>query len=148
MRSNELGLDFDREKYFRFFQKERYPKIKHLVKKMVILATRPGHYHVYIVLRRHHRFVNLSALQRFCGSDIKRELSNMSRIIAGASKPILLIEFTRVQHFRRPDITCSCPPKLHGRKFGNCPHLVKARGHRARFGYLSTRLRIVGVDPL
>lgn len=141
-------LDFDREKDFRFFRDTRYPKIQSLVKKMVILATRPGHYHVYILLKRHHRFVNLSALQRFCGSDIKRELSNMSRMMAGASKPILLIEFTRVPHWRKPDVTCSCPPKINGRKYGNCPHLRVARGHKAAYGYLKTRLEIVGVkDP-
>lgn len=140
-------LDFDSARSYRLFQR-RYPKIARLVEKVVVLATRPGHFHVYILLKRRHRFVNLSALQRYLGSDIKRELSNMSRIIAGASKPILLIEFTRVPHWREPDIVCSCPPKAGGKKLGNCPHLMAAPGHRADYGFLSTRLKIIGVkDP-
>ena len=137
-------LDIDSAKSYRLFR-ERYPKVAHLVKKTVILATRPGHYHVYILLKRRHRFVNLSALQRYLGSDTRRELSNMSRIIAGASKPILLIEFTNVPYWREPDVVCSCPPKIKGRKFGNCPHLMAVREHKPAYGFLSTRLRIIGV---
>jgi hypothetical protein len=110
------------------------------------MSTRPHHFHVYILLKKHHRFVDLSALQTYLGSDIRRENSNLSRIIAGATKPILLIEFARVPHWRKPDIICSCFRKWKGRKRGTCRHIMAARGHRAKYGFLSTRLKIIGVE--
>lgn len=147
-RSNEVLLDIDTESKFRLFLK-RLPKIVHLVRKPIVIeATRPHHYHIFIRLRKRHRFVDLSALQTYLASDIRRENSNLSRIIAGATKPILLIHFSKVKHWRKPDIICSCPPKWKGRKLGNCWHLMKARGHKAKWGFLSTRLRTIGVvDP-
>ncbi len=144
-RSDEVLLDIDTDSSFRLFLK-RLPKIERLVRKPVVIeSTRPHHYHVFIRLKRRHRFVDLSALQVYLGSDVKRELSNLSRIIAGATRPILLIHFARVKHWRKPDIVCSCPPKWKGRKLGNCRHLLAARGHRARYGFLSTRLKTIGV---
>jgi hypothetical protein len=140
-------LDFDNTKSYRLFQ-ERYPKIAHLVKKMVIMATRPGHYHVYVLLKRRHRFVQLSALAVWLFSDPKRELSNLSRIVAKATRPVLLIEFTRVPHWRKPDLACFCPRKWKGKRLANCWHLLQAKGHKAQYGFLSTRLKIIGVkDP-
>ena len=146
-RSNEALLDLDTEGAFKVFL-ERLPIATHLASKIVIVATRPHHHHVYIRLKRRHRFVDLSALQAYLGSDLRRELSNMSRIIAGASKPTLLIEYTKVRHWRRPDVVCSCAPKWKGKKLGNCRHLMAVRSHKPRYGFLSTRLKIVGVrDP-
>lgn len=146
-RSNEFLGDYDSERSFRTFQ-ERLPKIEHMVKRVVVLATRRGHYHVYCLLDGQHRFVDLSALAVYLGSDIRRELSNMSRIMAGASKPILLIEFTKVPHWRKPDIVCSCPRMWKGWKLGNCRHLLAVKAHKPKYGFLSTRLKILGVkDP-
>jgi len=146
-RCDEVLLDYDSTRQLRVFL-ERRDRIEPLARRIVVVATRPGHYHVYIRLKRRHRFVDISALQVYLGSDLKRELSNMSRIIAGATKPILLIEYTKVRHWRRPDIVCSCPPRWRGRKLGNCRHLLAAKGHKAGYGFLSTRLKIIGVkDP-
>ncbi len=146
-RSNEILLDIDMEGKFRLFLK-RLPKLEFLVKKPIVIeSTRPHHYHIFIRLKKRHRFVDLSALQVYLGSDVRRELSNMSRMIAGATKPILLIHFSRVKHWRKPDIVCSCPPKWKGRKLGNCHHLMSARGHKAKYGFLATRLRIIVVSP-
>jgi hypothetical protein len=146
-RSDEAMLDLDSDRSYRLFLK-RLPVILPLILKMVVVATRPHHFHVYIKLKRRHRFVDISALQIYLGSDPRRELANLSRIVAGASKPILLIEYTKVNHWRKPDIVCSCPPKWKGRKLGNCRHLMAARGHKAKYGFLSTRLKILGVkDP-
>lgn len=143
-RSDEASLDLDSEKAFRKFLTRLGP-ILPLVIKMVIVASRPHHYHVYILLGRRHRFVDISALQTYLGSDKERELANMSRIIAGASKPILLIEYAKVPHWRKPDMVCHCPPKWRGRKLGNCHHLMAAKGHKAKYGFLSTRLKTIGV---
>jgi len=146
-RSDEALLDIDTDRGFRRFL-QRFPTILSLVASMVILATRPHHYHVYIKLRKRHRFVDLSSLQTYLGSDRTRELANMSRVIAGATRPILLIEYTKVPHWRKPDIVCSCPRRWKGRKLCNCRHLMTARGHKAKYGFLSTRLKTLGVkDP-
>ena len=143
-RSDEALLDLDNDSAYNLFRK-RLPKILPLVRKVIVVATRPHHWHCYLRLKKSHAFVNISALQTYLGSDKTRELANMSRIIAGASKPILLIEFTRVKHWRPPDIVCSCPRKWKGRKLGNCRHLMKAKGHKAKYGFLSTRLKTMGV---
>ena len=144
-RSNEFMLDLDSERAYGLFL-ERLPKVLPLIRRLSVLATRPHHFHVYGVLRRRHRFVNLSALQTFLRSDPIREVSNMSRMIAGASKPIILIEFSRVPNFRGPDLVCACKPKLRGKKFANCLHLMAFREHKPKYGFLSTRVRIVGVE--
>jgi hypothetical protein len=144
-------LDLDTDRSYRQFQ-ERVRKIEHLVRKpIVVVATRPHHWHVFIRLKKRHRFVDICALQVYLGSDVRRELANMSRIIAGATLPILLIDYGVVKHWGHhpPNIVCSCPPKdRKGRKLGNCRHLMAARGHKAKYGFLSTRLKIIGVkDP-
>jgi hypothetical protein len=82
----------------------------------------------------------------YLGSDPIRELANMNRMIAGASRPILLIEYTKVKNWREPDFICSCPRKWKGRKLGNCVHLMAARGHKAKYGFLSTRLKTIGIE--
>jgi hypothetical protein len=137
-------LDIDSEYGAKVFW-ERLPKVKPLIKRIAIESTRPNHYHIFIKLRRHHRFVNISALQTYLGSDLKRELANMSRIIAGARKPILLIHYSRVKHWRKPDVICSCQRKYQGRKLSNCAHLINYRGHQAKYGYISTRLKLIGI---
>jgi hypothetical protein len=145
LRADEGGLDLDSDNAYRIFLK-RLPKVLPLILKLVILATRPHHYDVYIRLKKRHRFVDICALQTYLGSDKDRELANMSRIIAGASKPILLIEYAKVRHWREPDIICVCPPKLRrGRKFANCPHLLGTKSHRPRWGFISTRLQTLGI---
>lgn len=144
-RSNEVLLDIDSDCKFKLFLK-RLSKIENLVRKPIVIeSTRLHHFHIFIKLKKRHKFVNLSALQSYLGSDIKRENSNLSRIIAGASKPILLIHYSRVKHWRKPDIICSCPPKWKGKKLGNRRHLMNAKGHKARYGFLSTRLRTIGI---
>jgi hypothetical protein len=144
-RSNEVLLDIDSESKYRLFLK-RLPKILPLILKVIVVSTRLHHYHIYILLKKRHRFVDLSALQVYLGSDPIRELANMSRIIAGASRPMLLIEYSRVKNWRDPDFVCACPPRWKGRKLGNCVHLLNARGHKARWGFLTTRLRTIGLD--
>jgi hypothetical protein len=139
-RRNELLLDIDSEAQFRKFLK-RLPAVLHLViLPVVVVSQRPHHYHAYARLRHRAEFPDLSALAVWLGSDLKRELANMSRWAAGATRPVLLIEYTKPKHWRKPDLVCSCPPKLRGRKFANCPHLMSAKGHKAEFGFLSTRL--------
>lgn len=145
MRPNEIGVDLDSDRAYRLFLR-RLPKVLPLILTLSVLATRPHHFHVYAVLRKRHAWANLSALQTYLGSDPIRELSNLSRVIAGASKPIILIEFARVPNFRSPDLVCGCRPRVRGRKFANCPHLMAWKEHRPRYGFLSTRLRIVGVE--
>ncbi len=149
-RSNEATLDLDSDSAHKQFR-DGLPKIEHLVRKpVVVVATRPHHWHVFIRLKKRHRWVDLVALQTYLGSDKARELANMSRIAAGASKPILLIDFGVVKHWGHhpPDITCSCPRKWKGRRLRNCRHLAAAKGHKAKYGFLSTRLKILGVrDP-
>lgn len=147
MRSNEFGLDLDSDRAYRTFL-ERLPKVLPLILRLTILATRRHHFHVYAILRKRHRWENLSALQTYLGSDPIRELSNLSRTIAGASKPIILIDYARVPNFRPPDLVCACKPKLRGHRFANCPHLRAFKGHKAKYGFLNTRLKIIGVkDP-
>jgi len=143
-RRNEAMTDHDSLKSFRLLL-QRLPLILPLVSKIVILNPRPGHFHCYLKLRRKNEWADLVALQIFLGSDKNRELANYSRIIAGASKPILLIEFTKTPHWRPPDLTCSCPRKLRGRKFANCPHLMAVKEHVPLAGFLSTRLKVMGV---
>lgn len=144
-KSDEALLDIDSEAGARLFW-NRLPKVKQLIKRIVIEATRPNHYHVFIKLKNHHQFVNISALQTYLGSDLKRELANLSRIIAGATKPILLIHYSKVKHWRKPDLVCSCPRKYKGKKLSNCVHLINYRGHEAKFGYISTRLNLIGIE--
>lgn len=144
-RSDECLLDIDSEYGAKLFQ-DRISKIQHLTKRIIIASTRPNHYHVFIKLKKHHRFVDICALQTYLGSDIRRELSNLSRIIAGATKPILLVHYSKAKYWRKPDIVCSCPRKWKGKKLSNCRHLIQARGHKAKYGYLSTRLKIIGVE--
>ena len=141
----ELLLDLDTDRSFRLFL-DRFPKVQALASRVIILATRPHHYHVYIRLRKRHRWENLSAAAVYLGSDRSRELANISRVMAGATRPVLLIEFGRVPHWRKPDIVCSCPRKWKGRKLGNCRHLMAARGHRAKNGFLSNMQKIIGVE--
>jgi hypothetical protein len=143
-RRNEALLDHDTDRAFRLFLR-RLQKILPLVVKVVILATRPHHYHVYIRLKRPQTWANISALQTFLGSDKSRELANMSRILAVATRPILLVEFGRIPNWRKPDLVCSCPRKWKGRKLANCRHLTRAKGHKARWGFISTRLKAMGV---
>lgn len=144
-RKNEVMLDIDSSKAYDKFQRNlKY--LDGLTRKITILHTRRGHYHVYLTLKKRHEYPQLSALQTFLGSDIRRELANYSRILARASKPILLIEYDRVKHFREPDIVCSCPRKYKGKKLANCIHLRSAKGHKAKYGYLSTRLKYLGID--
>lgn len=146
-RADEATLDIDTDRdYYRF--NERLPKIEHLVKKpIVVVATRPHHWHIFLRLKKRHRWVDIVALQTYLGSDKARELANMSRIAAGASKPILLIDFGVVRHWEHhpPDVVCPCPPKIRRKKFGNCPHLMAVKEHKAKYGFLSTRLKILGV---
>lgn len=146
-RADEATLDLDSDGSYNQF-KERVPRIEHLVRKpIVVVATRPHHWHVFIRLKKRHRWVDLVALQTWLGSDLKRELANMSRIAAGASKPTLMIDYGIIRHWGHhpPDIRCSCPPRIKGRKFGNCPHLMAVKAHRPKYGFISTRLKIIGV---
>ena len=145
-RSDEAMLDLDTEDAYKLFA-SRVPKIEHLVRKpMVITNPRPHHYHVYIKLKKAHDFANISAFQQYLGSDIKRELADLSRIIAGASKPILLIEWAKPKHmWREPDVVCACPREWKRKKLANCKHLMAVREHRPRFGFISTRLMIMGI---
>lgn len=72
-RSDEALLDIDSEAKFKLFLR-RLPTIEHLVRKpIVIVSTRPLHYHIFVRLKKRHRFVDLSALQVYLGSDPKRE---------------------------------------------------------------------------
>lgn len=145
-RTNECLLDLDNPVSVKQFR-DRISKLDGLTRKIVILSTRPNHYHVYIQLKKHYRFPNLFALSTYLGSDTHRELSNYSRYIQGAKYPCLLIEYTKVRHgWRKPDIVCSCPRKYKGKKLSNCRHLIRARGHKSKFGYLSTRLETIGIS--
>jgi hypothetical protein len=138
-------LDHDTDRAFRLFLK-RLPLILPLVVKIIILATRPHHYHVYIRLKKRQTWANISALETFLASDKSRELANMSRVLAHSTSPILLIEYGhRVPHWRRADIVCSCPRVWKWKKLANCRHLARAKGHKAKWGYLSTRLKAMGV---
>ena len=145
--SDEVFVDLDSSKQLRIF-KDRCRKIQHLVKKWVIIKKSSHSHHVYIQLKKRHRFVDLAVLAQHLGSDIRKTLADLSRIIAGASKPILFIEYTKVPNWREPDIVCSCPPRYKGEKMGICYHILRAKGHKAMYGKMSTRLRIMGVAPL
>jgi hypothetical protein len=146
-RQNEAMLDLDSDSAFRVFL-SRLHLVLPIVTKVVIVAERPHHYHTFIRLKKKQTWANISALQTFLGSDKSRELANMSRILTGATWPILLIEHGHsVPHWRRADISCGCPRVWKGRKLANCRHLARAKGHRARWGYLSTRLEAMGVEP-
>ena len=138
-------LDHDSDSAFRLFL-SRLHLVLPLVKKIVILAERPHHYHTFIRLKKAQTWANTSALQTFLGSDKSRELADTSRVLAGATWPILLIEYGHsVPHWRTADIVCSCPRIWKGKKLGNCRHLMKAKGHKAEYGFLSTRLKEAGV---
>ncbi|MDG6950214.1 MAG: hypothetical protein JRN71_08015 [Nitrososphaerota archaeon] len=138
-------LDHDSDSAFRFFL-SRLHLVLPLVTKVIIMAERPHHYHTYIRLKKKQTWANISALQTFLASDKSRELANMSRILAGATCPILLIEYGHcVPHWRRADIVCSCPRVWRRKKLGNCRHLTIMKGHKAKWGFLSTRLKEVGV---
>ncbi|MDG6988270.1 MAG: hypothetical protein JRN21_02980 [Nitrososphaerota archaeon] len=138
-------LDHDSDSSFRVFLSRLYLVLP-LVTKIVIVAERPHHYHTFLRLKKKQTWANISALQTFLGSDKSRELANMSRILAGATYPILLIEYGhRVPHWRRADIMCSCPRVWKRKKLGNCRHLAQVKGHRMKWGFISTRLKEVGV---
>ncbi|MDG7000209.1 MAG: hypothetical protein JRN15_13980 [Nitrososphaerota archaeon] len=145
--SDEVFVDIDSERQLTIF-KQRCRKIQHLVKKWIIEKKGRHSYHVFIQLKRHHRFADLAVFAQYLGSDIRKTLADMSRIIAGASKPILFIEYTKIPNWREPDIVCTCPPRYRGEKMGMCYHILHAKGHKAIYGKMSTRLRIVGVTSL
>ena len=145
--SDEVFVDLDSKRQLTIFKK-RCRSIQHVVKKWIIVKKSTRSHHVYIQLKSHHRFVDLAVLAQFLGSDIRKTLADMSRIIAGASKPILFIEYIKIPNWREPDIVCSCPPRYKGEKMGMCYHILHAKGHKEMYGKMSTRLRIIGFTSL
>ena len=144
-RRNDVMLDHDSDSAFRLFLSRLYLVLP-LVTKVIIMAERTHHYHTYIRLKKKQTWANISALQTFLASDKSRELANMSRILADANSPILLIEYGHsVPHWRRADIVCNCPRVWKRKRLANCWHLARAKGHRSKWGYLSTRLKQMGV---
>jgi hypothetical protein len=91
-------LDIDNRKSIRTFLKN-YPIILLKAKKATILNSRKNHLHVYVTLDRSYPYPVLFAASSFLGSDPRRESANYSRLISGASKPALLIEYQRVPDF-------------------------------------------------
>lgn len=145
-KSSQALCDIDTDRGFRMFLKG-LPVILPLVTKMVVVTSRPHHWHVFLELRTRHRYVDLIALQAWLGSDIRREFSSLLRAKAGCPMPVALIEFARVPHWDDPDIICRCSRRWkRGRKMGECPHLRAARGRRWKQGYLRTHLETLGAS--
>jgi hypothetical protein len=124
-RRNELLLDIDTRRSIKVFLKN-YPIALLKAKKSQILNPRPNHLHVYMNLERNLPFVTLFSLACWLGSDPRRECANYARLISGATKPALLIEYERVRDFREPDLVCSCPRNFPNtrKKMPSCEHLI------------------------
>ena len=116
--SDEVFVDLDSKRQLGIFKK-RCRNIQHLVKKWIIIKKSNRSYHVYIQLKRHHRFVDLAVLAQHLGSDIRKTLADMSRIIAGASKPILFTVRLIDEKY-----VCYCPDYIQrDEQFGICKHI-------------------------
>ncbi len=127
-RRNELLLDIDNRKSIKIFLKN-LPIIAVTAKKVIPLSTRLNHLHVYIKLQKKFNYSTLFSLAGWLGSDLRRESANYSRLLSGARKPALLIEYQRVRDFREPDLVCKCPRNYPDtkRKMPSCQHLINFR---------------------
>lgn len=136
-RRNELLLDIDNRKSIKTFLKY-HPTIAIVARKIVQLNTRPNHLHVYITLPKKLSYNALFSLAGWLGSDLRRESANYSRLISGAKKPALLIEYQRVPDFRDPDLVCSCPRNYSNtkKKMPSCEHLINFKEFHFREGML------------
>lgn len=127
-RRNELLLDIDTRSSIRTFLKN-YPIALLKARKATILNPRRNHLHVYITLENKLSYDNLFSLACWLGSDSRRECANYNRLISGATKPSLLVEYQRVRDFRGPDLVCQCPRNYPNtkRKMPSCEHLINFR---------------------
>lgn len=148
-RRNELFLDIDNRKSIRIFLKY-LPVVAIFARKLSILQTRPNHLHVYITLPKRLPFNTLFSLAGWLGSDLRRESANYSRLISGARKPSLLIEYRRVRDFRKPDLVCGCPRNFPNtnRKMPSCVHLVSYEQFHFHEGTLWHQIRKLGFPDI